>query len=324
MFQISDNVMKKVCQLSFQNELEKATKLNTGSIKYQLLTDEQVDQLAIKIGLLPSEYRNILFFRYCFNNTPSDTDKILATENTIGKSRYIHKMLSGLMGLNNLWIDNSSMKKACEIALAEDIREYDNVETSNKPKYSKDFRQKLKGIKIKQNFNNTFMLMAKRVAIFILVCILGFSVVLAANVEAREKVFDWIIQVFEKHSIFIPQNIDESNNPVELTSFKINYVPERFELEDVHEGRSMLIYDYLTENNQSLTIKLFTLSSEGKSYYDTENAKIEEFIFKESKAYMWQIDEMIYLIWQQDEIECHVSGNLNKDEIFKVAENILK
>ena len=39
---------------------------------------------------------------------------------------------------------------------------------------------------------------------------------------------------------------------------------------------------------------------------------------------MWQIDEMIYLIWQQDEIECHVSGNLNKDEIFKVAENILK
>ena len=321
---MSDNVMKKVCQLSFQNELEKATKLNMGSIKYQLLTDEQVDQLAIKISLLPSGYRNILFFRHCFDNTPSDTDKILATENTIGKSRYIHKMLSGLMGLNNLWIDNSSMKRACEIALAEDIREYDNVEISNKPKYSKAFRQKLRGIKIKQNFNNTFMLMAKRVAVFVLVCILGLSVVLVANVEAREKVFDWIIQVFEKHSIFISQNIDESNNLVELTSLKINYVPEEFELTDIHEGRNMLIYSYSTDSNQEFDIKLFTLSDGNKSYYDTEGVEIEEIIFKGSQAYMWQTNEIIYLIWHQDCIECHAIGNLSKDEILKIAENILK
>lgn len=32
------------------------------SIKYQSLSDEKVDQLSIKIGLLPLEYRNILFF----------------------------------------------------------------------------------------------------------------------------------------------------------------------------------------------------------------------------------------------------------------------
>ena len=321
---MSDNVMKKVCQLSFQNELEKATKLNMGSIKYQLLTDEQVDQLAIKIGLLPSEYRNILFFRYCFNNTPSDTDKILAIENTIGKSRYIHKMLSGLMGLKNLWIDNSSMKRACEIALAEDIREYDIVEISNKPKYSRAFRQKLRGIKIKQNFNNTFMLMAKRVAIFVLVCILGFSVVLAANVEAREKVFDWIVEVFEKFSVFTYQKADSNNNLTELTSLKINYVPEGFELTDIHEGRNMLIYSYSTDSNQGFDIKLFTSSDENKSYYDTEGVEIEEIIFKGSQAYMWQTNEIIYLIWHQDGIECHVIGNLSKDEILKVAENISK
>jgi hypothetical protein len=86
----------------------------------------------------------------------------------------------------------------------------------------------------------------------------------------------------------------------------------------------MLVYDYLGENNQKLTIKLFASSGENKSYYDTEGVEIEEIIFKGFKAYMWITDEMIYLIWYQDGIEYHVIGNLNKVELLEVAENISK
>ncbi|WP_317921535.1 hypothetical protein [Tepidimicrobium xylanilyticum] len=57
-------------------------------------------------------------------------------------------------------------------------------------------------------------LIAKRVAIFMLICILTFSVILTVNAEARERVFDWIIEVFEKFSIFTPQNIDEDNHSI--------------------------------------------------------------------------------------------------------------
>jgi dipeptidyl aminopeptidase/acylaminoacyl peptidase len=145
---------------------------------------------------------------------------------------------------------------------------------------------------------------------------------LAVNAEAREKVFDWIIETFPQFSIFTSQNIDE-DNPVELTAFNINYVPRGFELVDRNEGRTKLIYNYSTKNDQKLTI-IFSLSSEGKSYYDTENAEIEEFVFKGSRAYIWQTSEITYLIWYQDGIECHISGNISKDEIIKVAENILK
>ena len=97
-----------------------------------------------------------------------------------------------------------------------------------------------------------------------------------------------------------------------------------FELVEINEGRKMLIYNYLAENNQEFNIKLSASSSEGKSYYDTENVEIEEIIFKESQAYTWQTDEMTYLIWYQNGIECHIVGSLNKDEILKVAENISK
>lgn len=321
---MANNILKEVCELSLQDELQTVTKLDMNSITYQSLSDEQVNQLAIKIGLLPSEYRNILFFRYCFNNTPSETDKILEIQNAIGKLRYIQKMLSVLMGLKSSWIDDNSMERACRIALIEDIKEYNDTPILHKPNYSKIFTRKLKDIKIKQNPDNIFMLLAKRIAIFILVCILSFSTVLAVNAEAREKVFDWIIEVFEKFSIITPQYIDEGNNSVELTSLKISHIPIGFELSYIHEGRNMLVYDYLGENNKKLTIKLFASSGENKSYYDTEGIEIKEIIFKGVQAYMWQTNEMIYLIWHQDGIECHIIGNLNKDEILQVAENISK
>lgn len=317
------NVLKDVFELAFQNELQKLTELDMSKIVYQSLSAEQIDKLALKIDLLPLEYRNILFFRYCFNNTPSETDKILEIENAKYKLCYIQKMLSNLMNLHDSWIDDKSMVEACKLALDENVKEYNNIEILHKPNYSRNFRRKLKEVDIIQN-NNLFMLMAKRAAVFILVCLLSFSVVLTVNAEAREKFFDWIIETFPKFSIFTPQSTNQDDNLIDLTSFKINYIPIGFELEDVHEGRDMFIYNYLAENNQELTIKLFTVSNKGKSYYDTENAEIEEFIFKDSKAYLWQIDEMTYLICQQDGIEFHISGNLNKDEIFKVAENISK
>jgi len=61
-----------------------------------------------------------------------------------------------------------------------------------------------------------------------------------------------------------------------------------------------------------------------KTYYDTENTKVEEFSFKESVAYIWQTNQMIYFIWYQDGIECYISGNLDKDEMIKIAESMEK
>ena len=216
------------------------------------------------------------------------------------------------------------MEKACQIVLIETTKDYEDAEVLYKPNYSKDFRRRLKDIKIKQNLNNIPILIAKKVAVFILVSILSLSATLVVSVEAREKMLGWIIQVYPKFSIFTQQNIDGDNTLVKLTSLKINYIPKGFELVDIHEGRKMLIYNYLSEKNQELTIKFFDPSGEGKSYYDTEETEIEEKMFKDSRAYMWETDVMTYFVWHQDGIECHISGNLNKEEIIRVTENILK
>lgn len=319
-----DNVMKDACGLSLQTELQRIAELDIDNIVYQSLSSEQTNELAKKINLLPLEYKNILFFRYCFKSTPSEVENILEIENAMGKLRYIQKILSGLMGLGNSWIEDSTMKEACELALEENMKDYDNTEILHNPNYSNAFRRKHKDIKIKQNPTRIFMSIAKKVAVIVLVCILSFSTVFTVNAEAREKVLNWIIEVFPEFSIFTPQNTGEDINPIELTSLNINYIPEGFELIDTNVGRSMLIYNYSSKDDQNITIALFSLSGAGRSYYDTENAVIKEFIFKDSQAYTWETDAMTYLIWHQDGIDCHISGNLNIDEIIKVAENILK
>ncbi|WP_326906519.1 DUF4367 domain-containing protein [Sedimentibacter sp. MB31-C6] len=316
-----DIIMKDVCELSFRDELQKINDLDNNNIIYESLTKEDINRLAKKIELLPFEYRNILFFRYCFNSTLFETDKILKIENSKKKLRYIQKMLSNFMGVENSLIDNNSMEDACQLALSEDMKDYDSIEILQKPIYSKNFIKKLKKYNIKQN-NNIYILIAKKAATLILIFIMSLSTVLVFNTEARTKLFNWIIEKFPKYSIFTSQNVNEDNGPVDLVSFKIKYIPNGYELSEIHEGHNALIYNYLSGNNQMLTIKLSVIGS--KSYYDTENADIEDFFFKGSQAYIWQTDSRTHLLWNQNGVDFHIIGNLNKDEIIKIAENISK
>lgn len=324
MTQISKEVMKDACKISLQTELQKLIELDRNQIVYQSLSKEQVHKLAHRINFLPFEYRNLLFFRYYFENTIFEISKILEIEDTESKLLYIQKMLSRLIELNSAWIDHDSMKEACSLALHKDIKVYDNIEVLHKPMYSNSFRRKLKEIRAAQNPYEMFKLIVKRVAVFVAVCILSLSAVLAVNAKAREKFYHWIVETFPNFSIFITQNEDEYNSLAEMSELKINYIPKGFNQIATTENRTMVIYNYLSKDNKKMTIKFFNTDNEGKTYYDTENIELEEFIFKESQAYTWKTDKMTYLIWHQDGIECHITGNLSKDEIIKVAENIVK
>ena len=77
MTQTSREIMKDACKISLQTELQKLTELDSNQIVYQSLSKEQIYQLAQKINFLPFEYRNLLFFRYCFENTTFEIGNIL-------------------------------------------------------------------------------------------------------------------------------------------------------------------------------------------------------------------------------------------------------
>lgn len=58
------------------------------------LAAEEIPTLAQKISSLPLEYMNTLFFRYCFDFSPEDTDDMLETTHSVGRLRYVRNMLS--------------------------------------------------------------------------------------------------------------------------------------------------------------------------------------------------------------------------------------
>ena len=319
----TSDVMQKVSELALQSRLQKLSEMDMSAIKYNSLSEEQIDILAVKINLLPIEYQNILFFRYCFGNKYNEIDNLLGIENTKEKLLYIQDSLSRIMKSENLWIDDNSLKKSCKLALKESMKDYNNVEILHRPTYSKSFRKKLKGIKIIQNPNRIFAVIWKKVAVLVLVCFLSFSTVLVVNADVREKFFGWVVETFPKFSIFTPESIEEDNSSDDSVSFKINYVPEGFQLQDVQVFRNMSVYKYSNDNDE-LIIHFYSSERKGKSYYDTENVEVEEFVFKDSPALTWQTDKMTYLIWYQDDVECHIYGSINKEEIFKIAENITK
>lgn len=57
----------------------------------------------------------------------------METKDTVSKLPYVQKMLSGLMGLENAWIDHDSMQKACQIVLIEMTKGYEETEVLYKP-----------------------------------------------------------------------------------------------------------------------------------------------------------------------------------------------
>lgn len=320
MLQIHKKKIRDLFEISLQQEIQRLSIIDKSGIKYQSLSDEQINELVERISVLPDEYRNILYSKYCFEDIPSMTEKMLGIESVLGKSRYIQKLLSIALGLTDSWIDDLSMKKASQRALEEEIKGFDSIEINYKPNYSKEFRKKLKGIKVSSNINIFYLVIAKRVAILILICGLSFATALAVNAEVREKVVDWIIETFPKFTIFTSKYEDTENKLVELTSIQVKYIPEGFVLKETNIGKKMLVYNYSNSNEQRITILLSY--GESRSYLDTEDAEIEEFQFKGTTAYIWKVDEITYLIWHQDGIKCQVSGNVDKKETIKIAENI--
>lgn len=320
MLQIHKKKIRDLFEISLQQEIQRLSIIDKSGIKYQSLSDEQINELVERISVLPDEYRNILYSKYCFEDIPSMTEKILGIESALGKSRYIQKLLSIALGLTDSWIDDLSMKKASQRALEEEINGFDSIEINYKPNYSKEFRKKLKGIKVSSNINRFYLVIAKRVAILILICGLSFATALAVNAEVREKAVDWIIETFPKFTIFTSKYEDTENKLVELTSIQVKYIPEGFVLKETNIGKKMLVYNYSNSNEQRITILLSY--GESRSYLDTEDAAIEEFQFKGTTAYIWKADEITYLIWHQDGIKCQVSGNVDKKETIKIAENI--
>ncbi|MDD4843753.1 MAG: DUF4367 domain-containing protein [Anaerotignum sp.] len=271
------------------------------------LEDRQQSKLAEKVLLLPPKGMFAMFGKYCFHLTPSEIETFFQIEKPKGYLLFYQKMLSLIMGLGEgQLISDDSMKHACKAALNEYYK---------KELYADDNQMGLRHPKLKVGFRK----LVKKVAVAAIIATMSFSTMMVANAEFRERVISWMIETFEKYSIFELKN-DEAQTIENLQKYVPSYIPIGFELENTVVQPSLVLFEYSNENTDYLDILMSI--SDTRVYMDTEGVSIEELEVQGSTAYYFKKDNVECLVFEKDGFHFEVYGCMSKNDLIMVAEGI--
>lgn len=183
-------VLKSAAKLSFEQEILKNISDIKSSFTEVNLDCTQIQNLSEKILLLPPQGIFIFFSKYCFHFTPTDVELFYGIDNAKGRLLYYETLLSFAFGMNELQIiSDDSFRDACKIALKKYLEQESYVD---------EFQSAL----FKSKKISIFSKMARRLVVAAIIAIMSFSTMLVANAEFRERVISWVIETFEKYSIF--------------------------------------------------------------------------------------------------------------------------
>lgn len=306
--------------------IEKVQKFKNKNFLEKDLNDNQVKSLALVITDLPYSYQVLLKAKFIYKMTPSEVEKVFTIEDPKSLLIFVADILSRKLDLQDQVISDKSLEAACILVEKSDLIDANklvNNELDFKP--TKTFKKTLKraGLDPRRLYEKIL----KRVASFILIVLSSLLIFLSFNVAAREKFFDWIIKDFGLYSTFTPKIIDpDFPDAAKLKDLKIMYVPDGFELKEEKSSRLTKNFWYINSDNDDLffSITFHKLVDENSiSMYDTEDAVLEEVFINGNKGYYWAHGTNMVL-WQQNNIECFISGSISREEIIKIAESISK
>ena len=134
-----------------------------------------------------------------------------------------------------------------------------------------------------------------------------------------EKVIAWIVETFEKYSIFELQSDGENTKP-DLQSYKPTYLPDGAELKNTVEQPEMLAYEYAI--NESSYFNILLSKSDTRIYADAENTEIESFDKDGVIGYYFKKDDLNYICYERDGDFFSIYGSIDMDELIKIAAGI--
>lgn len=298
--------------VSFERNAESlATENRTRS--YVDLSYAQIQTLSEKILSLPHEGIVLLLSRFCFHLSPEEAESFFQLKNAKGRFRFYQELLSSCMGVNTeQMISDDAFGSACHIALKEYL--HNELEADTDDKTAGNSRTHI-----------VFRKVWKTVAVAAITLTLLFSTVMVANAQFRERVISWVIETFEKYSIFELHG-DELDEPQDLTEYQAGYLPDGAILKNTTElpgePSGFLLYEYAIGKSENFSIVVS--QSDSRIYLDTENAKIEPFDKDGVTGYFFQKDGMSYICFERDGCFFSVYGSIDTDELVKIAASITK
>lgn len=140
---------------------------------------------------------------------------------------------------------------------------------------------------------------------------------LATTVIASPAFRQFTLKDFSNHSEY---RVGDTKKAKVVSSLKLNYIPDEFKIVDKYESVNLFSFSY-KNGEQSLEVeKLYLRSTIG---FDTENSIKEELqINGADAAYYRTADNWGTVIFNNGEYIYHISGNISKEELVKIAQNV--
>lgn len=269
----------------------------------------KIRELSEKILHLPHQEIALLFSRYCFRLSPEETEEFFQLKNAKGRFRFYRELLSSSMGLSSeQLISDASLNQACKIAMKDylgtELKEDSAVSSAGKSRTHIAFRR-----------------IGKAVAVAAITITLLISTAMVANAQFRKKVIEWVVETFEKYSIFELQSNGE-NTELDLQCYQPTFLPDGSELLDTVEQPGMIVYEFAINNSSSFEILLS--KSDTKVYLNAENAEITPFDQYEIAGYYFKNGTLNYVCCERNGYFLAVYGSIDTDELIKIAAGITK
>ena len=161
-----------------------------------------------------------------------------------------------------------------------------------------------------------------RVVAAVLVLVIMLNTVLVVSVEAyREKFFEIIQTVTERFTSFFVE-VDDDAPVTEFVPIEPPYIPEGFE--EIERFADEFVIEIVYSNGDQDICYSQIKAGVGVMYIDTEDAGTEQVQIGAQEVYAITEDNMITVYWVCDGSEFLIISNAAHDQIFAVAEGIIK
>lgn len=212
----------------------------------------------------------------------------------------------------------NEFEKACIISNEKwvlELTEYFTDFSADEITYSHSFERNMSKL-IDKMRNDKYHRFTRKTVRFIVAAAVVAAITF--TVLAVEQSRNFIIEQFKTHSVFsVSDNVKSQN----VEDFELGYIPEGFEKVGEQKSDNRISYAYFDDFDNEFTINKCSLDydvsidSEKNISDSIENDGITYFFYQ-------QANDAVACVWNNVGNLYYIVGDLNKDELLKIAKNV--
>ncbi len=199
------------------------------------------------------------------------------------------------------------------------------LETELSHKFSWQFQRKMK-VLLKYERRTPAMrqfVHQMKTAVVILSIVLSMTFGAVMSVEAyRVRLFKYAIEIWEKLTSVVIHSEDNADYDI-LTPIELTYVPDGYYLFELENNQYEDIVIYQNDAGAEIYFSQ-RLVTQSEFIFDSENADKDNIIIEEQTVYILVNKNTTQLYWYDKSTLYSLIGSLDKLELIKMAESIIK